>query len=58
MRSTVERAMRAWQTAEPTLEELLGDEIMVPVMRSAGLDAEQLRALITEQARRMRSGEA
>lgn len=42
--------------AEPTLDELLRDEIMVPVMRSAGIDPARLRALMTEVARR-RPGE-
>ncbi|HEX9491537.1 MAG TPA: hypothetical protein VF930_14715 [Stellaceae bacterium] len=46
--------MRGWEmAAEPTLEELLRDDIMVPVMRSAGLDAAKLRALLTDLARRV-----
>lgn len=46
--------MRGWKMAkEPTLEELLGDEMMTAVMRSAGLDAKQLRALLAELARRL-----
>jgi len=46
--------MRGWKmTAEPTLEELLRDDIMVPVMRSAGVDTEKLRALVTDLARRL-----
>jgi hypothetical protein len=45
--------MRGWKTpCEPTLDELLGDEIMVPVMRSAGVDASTLRQLVIELARR------
>jgi hypothetical protein len=48
-----EIAMLGWKmTAEPTLEELLRDDIMVPVMRSAGVDAARLRALVMDVARR------
>ena len=46
--------MRVWKMAqEPTLEELLDDEIMRWVMRSAGLDAAALRALLRDLARRI-----
>jgi len=38
---------------EPTLEELLADEIMRPVMKSAGLDAGGLRALLRDLAHRL-----
>jgi hypothetical protein len=49
--------MSGWMMAvEPTLEELLRDEIMVPVTRSAGIDVARLRALMTDVARR-RPGE-
>ena len=49
--------MAGWMmAAEPTLEELLGDDIMVPVTRSAGIDVARLRALVTGVARR-RPGE-
>ena len=37
---------------EPTLDDLLADEIMQPVMRSAGIDAAQLKACLGETARR------
>ncbi len=39
--------MRNWKSGgvEPSIDELLGDEVMVPVMRSAGLCAGDLRAL-------------
>lgn len=46
--------MPGWKMgAEPTLEELLRDDIMAPVMRSAGIDAARLRALVTDLARRL-----
>ena len=38
---------------EPTLDELLDDEVMAPVLRSAGLDAQGLREMIAETARRI-----
>lgn len=47
--------MRRWNmgVVEPSLDELLSDEIMIPVMRSAGLSAEQLRAELRQAARRL-----
>jgi len=47
--------MRKWRAAgvEPSLDELLGDELMVPVMRSAGLSADDIRALVVETADRL-----
>ncbi len=47
--------MRNWKSAgvEPSIEELLDDEVMVPVMRSAGLCAGDLRALVSETAERL-----
>ena len=47
--------MQRWKISvvEPSLDDLLGDEIMIPVMRSAGLSAEQLRAELHETARRL-----
>jgi hypothetical protein len=39
---------------EPSLEELLGDEMMSVVMRSAGLDRVGLRAMLAEVAGRLR----
>ena len=38
---------------EATLDELIEDEMMAPVLRSAGLDAQRFRALIVETARRV-----
>jgi hypothetical protein len=37
---------------EATLDELIEDEVMAPVLRSAGLDAQGFRDLIAETARR------
>jgi hypothetical protein len=37
---------------EATLDELIEDEVMAPVLRSAGLDAQRFRDLIVETARR------
>jgi hypothetical protein len=47
--------MRNWKSAgiEPSIDELLHDELMVPVMRSAGLCVGDLRALVTETAERL-----
>jgi len=38
---------------EPSLEELLGDEIMAPVLRSAGFDSQGFREMMVETARRI-----
>lgn len=38
---------------EPSLEELLDDEMMTPVLRSAGFDADAFREMIAETARRL-----
>lgn len=47
--------MRRWKMSEvePSLDDLLDDDIMVPVMRSAGLSAEQLRADLKRAAGRL-----
>ena len=47
--------MTGWKMTmiEPTLDDLLDDEIMAPVMRSAGVDASQIKARLAEQARRL-----
>ncbi len=42
---------------EPSLEDLLADEIMAPVLKSAGSDPEQLRAMMVETARRIEDRE-
>jgi hypothetical protein len=38
---------------EPSLDELLGDEMMAPVMRSAGIAEAELRALLVALAARV-----
>ena len=47
--------MRRWKMSEvePSLDDLLDDEIMIPVMRSAGVDAAQLRAELQRAAGRV-----
>ncbi|HZS83053.1 MAG TPA: hypothetical protein VFA50_09275 [Stellaceae bacterium] len=46
--------MTRWRLlVEPTLEDLLADEIMVPVLRRAGIDAAELREQLAEMARRL-----
>lgn len=47
--------MPKWRMAgEPSLDELLGDEMMVRVMRRAGLDAAELRRRLVDMAQRLR----
>ena len=43
---------------EPTLDDLLDDEIMAPVLRSAGFDAQGLRDMLVATARRIDDGRA
>jgi hypothetical protein len=38
---------------EPNLEDLLADEVMTPVLRSAGLEAREFREMMAETARRI-----
>ena len=47
--------MPSWRSGgvEPSIDELLDDEVMVPVMRSAGLCVRDLRALVAETAERL-----
>jgi hypothetical protein len=47
--------MRKWQITviEPSLDDLLGDEIMTLVMRSAGINAEELRIQLRRAACRL-----
>lgn len=45
--------MRRWLAGEPSLDELLGDDIMGPVVASAGLSREEFRSRLAEIARRL-----
>jgi hypothetical protein len=38
---------------EPNLEDLLADEVMTPVLRSAGLKAQEFREMMVQTARRI-----
>jgi hypothetical protein len=38
---------------QPSLDDLLADEVMEPVLRSAGLDPHELREMMVETARRI-----
>jgi hypothetical protein len=38
---------------EPSLEDLLGDEVMAPVLRSAGFDHQGFREMMVATARRI-----
>ncbi|MBV8494291.1 MAG: hypothetical protein JO162_12545 [Alphaproteobacteria bacterium] len=38
---------------EPGLDDLLADDVMAPVLRSAGYDAQGFRDLMAETARRL-----
>jgi len=38
---------------EPSLDDLLADEVMEPVLRSAGLELQELREMMMETARRI-----
>jgi hypothetical protein len=42
---------------EPSLEDLLADEVMAPVLRSAGLEAAEFREMMVETARRIENRE-
>ena len=42
-----------WLTGEATLEELLSDDMMGPVVASAGMNREQLRLSLADVARRL-----
>jgi hypothetical protein len=42
---------------EPSIEDLLADEVMTPVLRSAGLEAQEFREMMAETARRIESRE-
>jgi hypothetical protein len=38
---------------EPSLDDLLADEMMLPVLRSAGTDSRAIREMMVETARRL-----
>ncbi|HTV91075.1 MAG TPA: hypothetical protein VME41_18830 [Stellaceae bacterium] len=40
---------------EPTLDDLLDDDIMTPVLRSAGFDLQRFRTMMAETSRRIGS---
>ena len=42
---------------EPSLEDPLADEVMMPVLRSAGLEAHEFREMMVETARRIEGRE-
>jgi hypothetical protein len=42
---------------EPSLEDLLADEVMTPVLRSAGIEPQEFREMMVETARRIESRE-
>ena len=52
--------MRRWQITviEPSLDDLLDDEIMTLVMRSAGINAEELRIQLRRAACRLAQASA
>jgi hypothetical protein len=42
---------------EPSLEDLLADEVMEPVLRSAGLEPQEFRQMMMDTARRIEDRE-
>jgi hypothetical protein len=52
MEGHMERRLNCCQY-QPSLEELLADEVMEPVLRSAGLGLHELREMMVETARRI-----
>jgi hypothetical protein len=48
--------MKRWLAGEPSLDELMKDDIMARIAASAGMSREQLRSRLTEIARRLDSG--
>ena len=42
---------------EPSLEDLLADDVMEPVLRSAGLELQEFRDMMVETARRIEDRE-
>ena len=52
--------MQNWLVGEASLEDLIGDDMMGPVVASAGMSREQFRLSFAETARRLcpRAGES
>jgi len=48
-------SMKRWLVGEPSLDELLGDELMARVVASAGISREELRSRLAEIARSLAS---
>jgi hypothetical protein len=55
---TVEGGMAEWKMnmVEPSLDDLLEDDVMRQVLRSAGTDADGMRRRLRETARRLALG--
>jgi len=47
--------MKRWLAGEPSLDELMKDDIMGRIAASAGMSREELRSRLTEIARRLDS---
>lgn len=47
--------MKRWLVGEPKLDDLMKDDVMARVARSAGMSREELRSRLTEIARRLDS---
>jgi hypothetical protein len=51
--------MSGWRmSGEPGLEELLDDDVMAPVVRSAGVSHDELRRQMSEMGHRLARGKA
>ena len=47
--------MKRWLVGEPKLDDLMNDDVMARVAKSAGMSREELRSRLTEIARRLDS---
>lgn len=47
--------MKRWLVGEPSLDELMNDEIMARIVASAGMSREELRSRLAEIARSLRN---
>lgn len=50
--------MQKWLVGEPSLDELLSDDMMGPVVASAGMSREQFRSSLVEVASRLSARES